>query len=47
MTLVTFGERPISLVVPKEERPYKEQYKQLEKIMNNQVGMTEAKEFIP
>ena len=47
LTLVTFGERPVSLYIPKEEKDFQEQYKQLEKIMNNQVGMTEAKEFIP
>ena len=43
---MTFGERPVKLVVPKEEKKFSKEYDQLEKIMNNQVGMGEAGDFI-
>ena len=43
---MTFGERPVKLVVPKDEKRFAKEYEQLETIMNNQVGMGEAGDFI-
>ena len=46
LSLMTFGERPVKLVVPKDEKRFAKEYEQLETIMNNQVGMGEAGDFI-
>lgn len=46
LALMTYGEKPVKLSIPKEDKKYSKEYDQLEKIMNNQVGMGEAGEFI-
>lgn len=46
LTLMTFGERPVKLSIPKTEKKFSNEYQQLEKIMNNQTGMAEAGEFV-
>lgn len=46
MYIPTLGEFDVILQVPKDEAEYKKEYGVLEVIMNNQIGMSEAKEFI-
>lgn len=44
---MVFGEYEVKLNIPADEKKRELQYKSLENIMNNQVGMSEAKDFIP